>query len=119
MYNIFRSTITDEGLLCLADSPRLAQLVLSLNTQARVTEAALRRLLASCPGLRVLELGGAANTRSLYFQGGDAKRRNEVSRVLSPILSLRLLIACCCRCTAVCWGWPLLTPATSVLCPGC
>ena len=81
VYNIFRSTITDEGLLCLADSPRLAQLVLSLNTQARVTEAALRRLLVSCPGLRVLELGGAANTRSLYFQGGDAKRRNEVSRV--------------------------------------
>ena len=69
VYNIFRSTITDEGLLCLADSPRLVQLVLSLNTQARVTEAALRRLLTSCPGLRVLELGGAANTRSLLPGG--------------------------------------------------
>ena len=95
-----RSTITDEGLLCLAGLPRLAGLVLSLNTQARVTEAALRRLLASCPGLRVLELGGAANTKSLYFQGGDAKRRNEVSRIID--IEIIHYILACCRCTAVC-----------------
>ena len=115
-----RSTITDEGLLCLAGLPLLARLVLSLNTQARVTEAALRRLLAACPGLRVLELGGAANTKSLYFQGGDAKRRNEVSRVDTAIEITHIhYILACCRCTAACCGWLLLTPATSVPCPGC
>ena len=73
--------MTEKGLRSLADGPvsaTLAHLVLSLNTHSQVTGSSVTHLLLSCPMVRVLELGGAGHTKSLYFQGGDAKRRNEV-----------------------------------------
>jgi len=55
-----------------------SHIVLSLNTHAIVSTKCVRNLLFKAPQIRVLELGGAGHTKSLYFQGGDAKRRNEV-----------------------------------------
>ena len=58
---------------------RLTHILLCLNTHADIPPDAVQRLLEAAPRLRVLEFGGAAsNTRSLYFQGGDAKRRHQV-----------------------------------------
>ena len=79
--NVYRSTVTELGILSLAQGPvhtSLTHLLLSLNTHARVPGSCVRSLLLAAGQLRVLELGGAGHTKSLYFQGGDAKRRNEV-----------------------------------------
>ena len=83
--NIYRSTVTSAGLTALATGPvrlSLSQLLLSLNTHAEVGEGAVTALLKAAPQLRVLELGGATRSKSLYFQGGDASRRSTVQRAL-------------------------------------
>ena len=79
--NVYRSTVTEQGIMSLVSGPvhsSLTHLVLSLNTHARVPGSVVRSLLLAAGQLRVLELGGAGHTKSLYFQGGDAKRRNQV-----------------------------------------
>ena len=81
--NIYRSTVTDTGLQNLAEGPSrhsLVQVILSLNAHSDISRSCLQKLLVHCPRLRLLELGGAGNTKSLYFQGGDARRRAEVFR---------------------------------------
>ena len=50
-----------------------------------VYENARKIIFISLPSsvIRVLEFGGSCNTKSLYFQGGDAKRRHEVYSVVA------------------------------------
>ena len=84
--------MTAAGLTSLARGPAsqsLSQLVLSLNTHSSVPASSLASLLLSCPQLRVLELGGAGQTKSLYFQGGDAKRRHGVYSSVLELLRER------------------------------
>ena len=84
--------MTSAGLTSLARGPAsqsLSQLVLSLNTHSSVPASSLASLLLSCPQLRVLELGGAGQTKSLYFQGGDAKRRHGVYSSVLELLRER------------------------------
>jgi len=79
--NVYRSTVTESGIDSLANgacNKSITHIVLSLNTHAMVSTKSVRNLLLKAPQIRVLELGGAGHTKSLYFQGGDAKRRNEV-----------------------------------------
>ena len=79
--NAYRSTVTECGIDSLANgacNKSITHIVLSLNTHAMVSTQSVRNLLLKAPQIRVLELGGAGHTKSLYFQGGDAKRRNEV-----------------------------------------
>lgn len=79
--NVYRSTVTEEGIKALSQGPcrlTLTDVVLSLNTHAEICRPAIKKLLESSPQLRVVELGGSGHTKSLYFQGGDAKRRTEV-----------------------------------------
>ena len=79
--NVYRSTVTECGIDSLANgacNKSITHIVLSLNTHAMVSTQSVRNLLLKAPQIRVLELGGAGHTKSLYFQGGDAKRRNEV-----------------------------------------
>jgi len=79
--NVYRSTVTELGIDSLANgacNKNITHIVLSLNTHAMVPTKSVRNLLLKAPQIRVLELGGAGHTKSLYFQGGDAKRRNEV-----------------------------------------
>ena len=88
--NIYRSTVTEVGLLSLTTGPArhtLTRLLLSLNSHSRVPGTAVTSVLLSCPLLQVLELGGAGRTKSLYFQGGDAKRRHTVYSSLAEILT--------------------------------
>ena len=88
--NIYRSTVTETGLLSLTTGPArhtLTRLLLSLNSHSRVPGTAVTSVLLSCPLLQVLELGGAGRTKSLYFQGGDAKRRHTVYSSLADILN--------------------------------
>ena len=69
---MYRSTITENGLLALADGAcrlTLTHVVLSLNTHANVPNFCISALLKNAPKLQVLELGGSKNTKSLYFQG--------------------------------------------------
>ena len=66
--NVYRSTITDRGLSAITEGRcrlGLTDIVLSLNTHAEVSRAAIRRLLLAAPRLRVLELGGGGRTRFL------------------------------------------------------
>jgi len=79
--NVYRSTVTESGIDFLANgacNKSITHIVLSLNTHAMVSTKSVRNLLLKAPQIRVLELGGSGHTKSLYFQGGDAKRRNEV-----------------------------------------
>ena len=87
--NIYRSTVTEAGLLMITTGPlrlTLTRLVLSLNSHSRVPDSAVTSILLCCPLLQVLELGGTGLTKSLYFQGGDARRRHTVYTSLAHIL---------------------------------
>ena len=86
--NIYRSTLTDTGLQTLAEGPTrhsLARLILSLNSHSDISSSCLQELLVHCPRLRLLELGGALNTKSLYFQGGDARRRAQLYKAVAGL----------------------------------
>ena len=88
LQNIYRSTLTDTGLQTLAEGPTrhsLVRVILSLNAHSDISSSCLQELLVHCPRLRILELGGALNTKSLYFQGGDARRRAEVFRAVARL----------------------------------
>ena len=71
LQNVYRSTVTDLGLAAVAAGAvrsTITHITLSLNTHSQVAGSTVRQLLLAAPQLRVLELGGAGHTKSLYFQ---------------------------------------------------
>ena len=86
--NVYRSTVTERGMEALAAGPcrlALTHILLCLNTHANVPAECVAGLLRAAPQLRVLEFGGTCKTKSLYFQGGDAKRRHEIFSVVARL----------------------------------
>ena len=79
--NIYRSTVTKMGIDSLAHGAcqnNITHVVLCLNNHAAVPIKSVKNLLLQAPQIRVLELGGAEKTHSLYIQGRDTKVRNKV-----------------------------------------